>query len=1296
MTQRLPLVAAQPGIWMAEKLSTLPSAWSVAHYVELTGELDTSLLAKAVVAGLEQADTLRMRFSEDNGEIWQWVDSALAFAQPEIIDLREKSNPHEAARALMQADLQQDIRADGNKPLVFHLLIQVGEKRWYWYQRYHHLLVDGFSFPAITRQIAAIYRAWLHGEPTPDSPFTPFAEVVEEYQQYRQSDAWQRDGAFWSEQRKQLPPPASLSNNPLPGRSASADIIRMKLTAPEGAFRRLAARMPDVQRADLALALVALWLGRLCSRMDYAAGFIFMRRMGSAALTSTGPVLNVLPFGVRLDAAESLPVLAQRLAGQLKKMRRHQRYDAEQIVRDSGRAAGAEPLFGPVLNVKIFDYQLNIPGVQAQTHTLATGPVNDLELALFPDENGGLSIEILANKQRYDAETLAQHASRLIGLIEQFADNPALCCGDAGMLLPTEHERLAKINDTTVEIPSTTLSGLVAQQADKTPDAPALADARYQFSYREMRQQVVALASLLRARGVKPGDSVAVALPRSVFLTLALHGIVEAGAAWLPLDTGYPDDRLRMMLEDAKPKLLIATNEQLSRFSDIPGLESLCYDSPLPAEDADPLALSQPNHTAYIIFTSGSTGRPKGVMVGQTAIVNRLLWMQNHYPLTADDVVAQKTPCSFDVSVWEFFWPFIAGAKLVMAEPEAHRDPLAMQQFFAQYRVTTTHFVPSMLAAFVASMTPETARESCASLKRVFCSGEALPADLCREWEQLTHAPLHNLYGPTEAAVDVSWYPAWGEDLAAVTGNSVPIGYPVWNTGLRILDAMMRPVPFGVAGDLYLTGIQLAQGYLGRPDLTVSRFIADPFNAGERMYRTGDVARWLENGAVEYLGRSDDQLKIRGQRIELGEIDRVMQQLPDVEHAVAHACVFNQAAATGGDARQLVGYLVSQSGLPLDTSALREKLREKLPAHMVPTVLLQLAELPLSANGKLDRKALPMPQLTSRTSGRAPRAGTETTIAQSFAALLGCEVNDVAADFFALGGHSLLAMKLAAQLSRVFERQVTPGQIMVASTVEQLSALLESTDDEQSQRLGFEALLPLRESHGPTLFCFHPASGFAWQFSVLSRYLSPQWSIIGIQSPRPDGPMQTAENLDAVCEHHLATLLSQRPHGPYYLLGYSLGGTLAQGIAARLHARGETVAFLGLLDTWPPETQNWQEKEANGLDPAVLAEIEREREAFLAAQQGNASVALFNAIEGNYADAVRLLTTAHSVPFAGHATLFVAERTLVPGVSPERSWSPWISSLDVYRQDCAHVDIISPASFEAIGPVINALINKSV
>ncbi|HBQ5116495.1 TPA: enterobactin non-ribosomal peptide synthetase EntF [Klebsiella variicola] len=1292
MTTRLPLVAAQPGIWMAERLSTLPGAWSVAHYVELRGALDPALLGKAIVAGLQQADTLSLRFEEEEGEVWQWVAADRTFGEPSIIDLRTAPDPHRAATERMQADLAQDLRVDGGNPLVCHQLLRVGDDRWYWYQRYHHLLVDGFSFPAITRQIAAIYRAWQRGEATPESPFTPFAEVVDEYQRYAGSEAWQRDKAFWQAQRQALPAPASLSAAPLGGRAAGSDIWRMKLEMNADAFRRLAGHAPQCQPADLALALTTLWLGRLCNRMDYAAGFIFMRRMGSAALTSTGPVLNVLPLAVHIDAQETLADLAMRLAAQLKKMRRHQRYDAEQIVRDSGKAAGDEPLFGPVLNVKVFDYQLDIDGVQAVTHTLATGPVNDLELALFPDETGGLSLEILANKARYDEAELRRHVARLTALLAQFAADPALRCGEAEMLSADELARLAAVNDTVVPLPATTLSALVADQARKTPDAPALADARWQFSYREMRQQVVALAQLLRQRGVKPGDSVAVALPRSVFLTLALHGIVEAGAAWLPLDTGYPDDRLRMMLEDARPSLLITSEDQLARFSDIPGLESLCYQQPLAAGDDAPLALSKPDHTAYIIFTSGSTGRPKGVMVGQTAIVNRLLWMQDRYPLSAQDVVAQKTPCSFDVSVWEFWWPFIAGAQLVMAEPEAHRDPQAMQQFFARYGVTTTHFVPSMLAAFVASLDADSVA-ACRTLRRVFCSGEALPTELCREWERLTGAPLHNLYGPTEAAVDVSWYPACGSELAAVTGSSVPIGWPVWNTGLRILDAAMRPVPPGVAGDLYLTGIQLAQGYLGRPDLTASRFIADPFAPGERMYRTGDVARWLTNGAVEYLGRSDDQLKIRGQRIELGEIDRVMSGLPDVAQAVSHACVFNQAAATGGDARQLVGYLVSDSGLPLDTAALKARLAEQLPPHMVPVVLMQLADLPLSANGKLDRKALPLPTLGGERSGRPPEPGMETLVATAFSQLLGCEVNDIDADFFALGGHSLLAMRLAAQLSRQLARQVTPGQVMVASTVGKLSALLAADlSDEQARRLGLDTLLPLRESDGPTLFCFHPASGFAWQFSVLARYLSPRWSITGIQSPRPQGPMASAASLDEVCEHHLRTLLAQQPHGPYYLFGYSLGGTLAQGIAARLRQRGEAVAFLGLLDTWPPETQNWAEKEANGLDPEVLAEIDREREAFLAAQQGQASGELFSAIEGNYADAVRLLTTAHSAKFDGKATLFVAEKTRQAGMDPQVVWGPWVAELEVFSQNCAHVDIISPQAFEAIGPVVREIL----
>ena len=1286
----MPLVAAQPGIWMADKLTRQPSAWSVAHYVELHGEIDAPLLARAIVAGMNDADTLKLRIEEQDGEAYQWVDEGHVFTAPAIHDLRAQADPEAAAHAVMQADLSQDLRLESGQPLYHHALLRLGDARWFWYQRYHHVAVDGFSFPAITRRIAAIYTAWRH-EQTPElSPFTPFSEVVEEYQRYQHSDTFTRDAAFWREQLPQLPPAATLSGEPLSGDLSTTALHRFKRRFDSRDLARLVAHSGGQTLADMALALTALWLGRLSGRNDFSAGFIFMRRLGSSALCATGPVLNVLPLGVRLDPGATLAQLAASLSAQLKKMRRHQRYDAEQILRDAGRATGDQPLYGAVINLKMFDYQLDLDGIAGITHTLTTGPVKDLEIALLPDEQGGLALELLANAGRYDARELERHLDRLPLLLRQCAARPEMRCADVDLLHADEQALLTQVNDTAMMLPEATLSSLIARQAALTPDAPALADERYQFSYSGLRQQVQALAAELIQRGVQPGDVVAVALPRSVFLSLALQAIVEVGAAWLPLDTGYPDERLRMMLEDAAPRLLITEPGQAARFT---GQPMLHYTAPLPPVVDAPVCASRPEHTAYVIFTSGSTGRPKGVMVGQTAIVNRLLWMQNHYPLSHDDVVLQKTPCSFDVSVWEFFWPFITGAQLVMAPPEAHRDPQALQQLFARYRVTTTHFVPSMLAAFVGALSTPDAIASCATLRRVFCSGEALPTALCREWEQLTAAPLHNLYGPTEAAVDVSWYPAYGPELAAVRGSSVPIGFPVWNTGLRILDGSMRPVPPGVAGDLYLTGIQLAQGYLGRPDLTASRFIADPFAPGERMYRTGDVARWLENGAVEYLGRSDDQLKIRGQRIELGEIDQAMLNLPGVAQAVTNACVLNAAAASGGDARQLVGYLVPSAGVTLDVQALREQLAAQLPAHMVPVALVTLDAFPLSANGKLDRKALPLPQVASRADARAPQPGLEQTIAQAFSALLGVDITDAAADFFALGGHSLLAMRLAASLKRTLDRPVTVGQVMVASTVEKLAALLSEThSEEQASSAGFDAVLPLRQGSGPTLFCFHPASGFAWQFSILQRYLDPRWSITGIQSPRPGGPMMTCATLDEVCDAHLARLRALQPQGPYYLFGYSLGGTLAQGIAARLQAAGETVAFLGLLDTWPPESQNWAGKDPDQRDPEVLAEINREREAFLAAQQGQGSERLFDTIEGNYTDAVRLLSTAHSARFDGKATLFVATKTLKPGMDPHTTWAPWIGELEVYPQDCAHVEIISPQAFETIGPVLRQIL----
>ncbi|MGK3143125.1 enterobactin synthase subunit F [Pantoea sp. C2G6] len=1292
--QTLPLVAAQPGIWMADQLSPHANAYAVAHFVELRGELNSALLVSAILEGMQEADTLKMAFGEREGEPVQWPADA-SFRPPEVIDLRDAADPDAAARALMQRDLAGDLRVLSGAALCHHSLLRLGEAHWYWYQRYHHLVVDGFSFAALTRRIATIYNARLRGDTPEPTPFVPFSEVVAEYQRYQHSAGWQRDRQFWRESVAQLPAPASLSPQPLAGESATIDLLRHRVTVDRRAFQALlsSTRQQDLSAADCALALVALWLARLSGQNDFAAGFIFMRRIGSAALCATGPVINVLPLAVRYDPAESLAALAARLAAEIKKMRRHQRYDAEQVLRDAGRSGSGDPLYGPVINLKMFDYSLDFTGLEATTHPLATGPVRDLEIALYLSEQGDLTLELLAHAGRYSEESLTQHTRRFDLLLSQLAARPECACGELNMLLPQEQQQLAAINQTDRALPPETLSSLLLRQAQRTPLAPALADEAHQLNYQQMQQQVNALARRLLAQGVKPGAIVAVALPRSIFLSLALQAIVSVGATYLPLDTGYPDGRLQMMLDDAAPKTVITSRALADRLAALSPVAPLFYDALLPPVATAPPQVARPQDGAYLIYTSGSTGRPKGVLVSHQAIVNRLLWMQHCYPLSGEDVVLQKTPASFDVSVWEFFWPLITGARLVMAPPDAHRDPEALQQLFARYRVTTSHFVPSMLAAFVASLQDADALARCASLRQLFCSGEALPTGLARQWQALTGVALHNLYGPTEAAVDVSYYPACGAELAAVDGASVPIGLPVWNTGLRILDARLQPVPPGVAGDLWLTGVQLAHGYLDRPDLTASRFVADPAGHGSRMYRTGDVARWLPDGAVEYLGRSDDQLKIRGQRIELNEIDHALAALPGIEQAVTHALLLSESHDNQqGDARQLVGYVVAAQ--PVEAEAIRQALAAQLPPHMVPVAIVQLAALPLSSNGKLDRKALPRPQAQTTMSGRAPHPGLETTLAQAFAVLLERESVSAQDDFFALGGHSLLAMRLAAQLRRTLNQPVSVGQIMVAATVEKLARLL-SAESADSLCAGFEAVLPLRRSSGPTLFCFHPASGFAWQFSVLQRYLESHWSLLGIQSPDPAGPLNQAQHLDDVCEAHLATVRQQQPHGPYYFLGYSLGGTLAQGIAARLEAEGETVAFLGLLDTWPPESQNWQQCGEQRVDPAVLEEVNREREQFIAAQRqqaGDGMEALFSTIEANYASSVRLLATARSARFNGHATLFLAEQTRQPGQDARRAWAPYLGKLTIWPLDCAHVEIISPRMFEQIGPRLRQLL----
>jgi len=541
------------------------------------------------------------------------------------------------------------------------------------------------------------------------------------------------------------------------------------------------------------------------------------------------------------------------------------------------------------------------------------------------------------------------------------------------------------------------------------------------------------------------------------------------------------------------------------------------------------------------------------VVIEHQAIVNRLLWMREHYGFAADDRVLQKTPATFDVSVWEFFLPLLCGATLVLAGPDAHRDPSELARLILSHDITTAHFVPSMLDAFLAAPASEGLR-----LRRVFTSGEALDATLRDRFHGRVHAELHNLYGPTEAAVDVSWWPASAGDRS----RPVPIGFPVWNTRLYVLDARMQPLPVGVAGDLYLGGVQLARGYLGRDDLTNERFLADPFLPGQRIYRTGDVARWRGDGAVEYLGRSDYQVKLRGLRIELGEIEAALRELPGMDRVEV---LLRQDAP--GDAR-LVAYVPSASA---DAAVLRSHLATRVPDYMLPSAFVGVDRWPVTANGKLDRGALPKPP-EQNASGLAPRTPLEHELAALFAQALG-RATPVAvdADFFSLGGDSLSAVHLLLAIEQRWRRDLGLGALFAQPTVAALATRIAEPPASADHALGPVIALATAESASPPLFVVHPAGGIAWNYRTLARALQPARTVHGLQSPALDPRQAMPSSIEVMANDYVQRIAALQPQGAVHLLGWSVGGILAQAMAVRLHEIGREVGELVLLDAYPSE-----------------------------------------------------------------------------------------------------------------------------
>jgi amino acid adenylation domain-containing protein len=648
----------------------------------------------------------------------------------------------------------------------------------------------------------------------------------------------------------------------------------------------------------------------------------------------------------------------------------------------------------------------------------------------------------------FDEARIERMVSHYLTLLEAAAADPNQRLFELPLLNEVERQQiLVEWNRTEVSYPKDRcLHELIEDQVERAPEATAVVFEGDSLTYRQLNARANQLARYLRGLGVGPDTLVAICVERSLEMVVGLLGILKAGGAYVPLDPEYPQERLAFMLADAGSQVLLThsglqgslrahTGKVVRLDADWPRIAGEGVDNVTSSVGAD--------HLAYMIYTSGSTGRPKGAMNTHRAIVNRLLWMQDAYRLTPSDRVLQKTPFSFDVSVWEFFWPLLTGAKLVVARPGGHKDGAYLANLICKEKITTTHFVPSMLSTFLEQGGLES---SCASLKRVICSGEALPFDLQQRLFSLLPAELHNLYGPTEAAVDVTYWACQRNSRL----RTVPIGRPIANTQIHILDRHLQPMPIGVAGELHIGGIGLARGYHNRPDLTAEKFIPDPFRKepGARLYKTGDLARFLPDGTIEYLGRLDNQVKIRGFRIELGEIESVLTGLPGVREAVVVA-----REDVPGDKR-LVAYLTAQAGEPPKVSELRSLLQAKLPEYMVPSAFVTLDRFALTPNGKVDRKALPAPGLERPESGAnylAPDTPTERILADIWAKSLGLKKVGVHDNFFDLGGNSLLMGRVQVKICEALKTNISLVEMFRYPTIHSLAQHLSKPSGESTR-----------------------------------------------------------------------------------------------------------------------------------------------------------------------------------------------------------------------------------------------------
>ncbi|MDZ8093916.1 MAG: non-ribosomal peptide synthase/polyketide synthase [Nostoc sp. DedQUE05] len=1094
----IPLSFAQQRLWFLDQLEPNSALYNIHFGLRLVGTLNVAALEQSLQEIIHRHEPLRTNFVTVDGQAAQIIQTQPNWTVP-VVDLQHLSITEQktAAQKLVQ---QQGIQPFNlaEETLIRATLVLLSETEHWLLVCMHHVVSDGWSMGVFVQELIALYNAYSQGQRSPLLPLPiQYADFAIWQKQWLQGSVLNSQLSYWQEQLANastfLPLP---TDRPRPAvQTFNGANMEFALSAE---LTQQLTKLSQEQGVTLFMTLLAAYntlLYRYTGQTDILVGTPIANRDRAETEGLIGFFVNTLVMRTNLAENPSFSELLPRLREMALSAYAHQDLPFEMLVEalQPERDLSHTPLFQVmfVLNNALMS-EIELTGLTVSSLPSESSTAKfDLTLGM-ENTTTGLVGWWEYNTDLFDSNTIERMTGHLVTLLSSIIANPQQRIDQLPMLTASEQQQLlVEWNNTQVDYPQDKfIHQLFEEQVQRTPDAVAVVFENQQLTYHELNCQANQLAHYLRYLGVGADVLVGICVERSLEMVVGLLGILKAGGAYVPLDPEYPQDRLSFMLEDAQVSVLLSQQHLVEKLPEHQA-RVVCLDSEwqiIPQSNQhNPITGIQTSNLAYVIYTSGSTGKPKGVLNTHLGICNRLLWMQQAYELTEIDCVLQKTPFSFDVSVWEFFWPLLTGARLVVAKPGGHKDSNYLVKLILEQQVTTLHFVPSMLQIFV----EEESIKNCSSLKRVICSGEALPLELQERFFASLKCQLHNLYGPTEAAIDVTFWECQPESNL----KTVPIGRPIDNTQIYILDQNLQPVPVGVPGELHIGGAGLARGYLNRPELTQEKFIPNPFEkaggstlaslrdrrrtlsnrrqdlterlalsgaersrsraGGSKLYKSGDLARYLPDGNIEYLGRIDNQVKIRGFRIELGEIEAALSQHKDVQTSVVIVCEDIRSD------KRIVAYIVPEPQITPTINQLRSFLKEKLPEYMVPSNFVALDSLPLTPNGKIDRRALPVPETSSKLSNKyvAPRTPIEEILAQIWVQVLKVELVGRHDNFFELGGHSLLATQLISRIRTNFQVELPLRSLFAAPTIAELAPNIQRLQ-QQDLELSAPAILP--------------------------------------------------------------------------------------------------------------------------------------------------------------------------------------------------------------------------------------------